>query len=68
MHLTTQSNTQLHSIFGSGYVPEQHVEATQHHLPPTEQGISNLEDAIRAIRNAMFDEILQALRGALSLR
>ena len=68
MHLTTQSTTQLQTIFGSGYVPEQHGDATQHHLPSSEQNISSLDDAIKAMRNAMFDEMMKALRAALSLR
>ena len=68
MHLTTQSTTQLQSIFGNGYVPEQHSDAAQHYFPNSEQNISSLDDAIKALRNAMFDEMLKAFRSTLSLR
>ena len=33
MRLTTQSSNQLQSIFGSGYVLEQHSDATRSYLP-----------------------------------
>jgi len=55
---TTQNFTQLHTIFGNGYVPEQHRDETQRHLPPTE----HREFVVN------FDELLKRLRAALSLR
>ena len=33
MRLATQSSTQLHTIFGSGYVLEQRGDQSQRHLP-----------------------------------
>ena len=58
MHLTTQGSSQLHSIFGDGYVIEQRGDETQRHLPPSEKGKIALD----------FSKLLKALRAALSLR
>ena len=58
MHLTTQGSSQLHGIFGNGYVIEQRGDETQRHLPPAEKSSLALD----------FSELLKALRSALSLR
>ena len=34
MRLTTQSSSQIQTIFGSGYVSEQRSDETRRHLPP----------------------------------
>jgi hypothetical protein len=58
MHTTTQATYQLVSIFGGNYVPEQHGHDTGWRLShPKERAFA--ED---------FDEMLRALRAALSLR
>ena len=57
MH-TSQHFTQLQSIFGSGYVPEQHADETHQYLPPLE----HREFVVN------FDDLLKRLRAALSLR
>jgi hypothetical protein len=58
MNVTTQHFTQVSSIFGSGYVPEQHGEQSRSYLPPIE-GHEPIVD---------FEELLKTLRAALSLR
>jgi hypothetical protein len=58
MRLTTQSSSQIQTIFGSGYVSEQRSDETRHHLPPLDDEESVLD----------FSNILASLRAALSLR
>jgi hypothetical protein len=58
MRLATQSSTQLHTIFGSGYVLEQRGDQSQHHLPQSDDRGPVLD----------FGKILATLRAALSLR
>jgi hypothetical protein len=58
MHLSTQGSNQLHTIFGGGYVPEQHGDETNRYLPPSEHREFTLN----------FEDVLKALRAALSLR
>jgi len=36
MRLTTNNSDQLQTIFGSGYVQEQHRDETHHNLPSTD--------------------------------
>jgi hypothetical protein len=50
--------TQLNTIFGSGYVAEQHAAEARRHLPPPEHH----EFVVNV------DELLNTLRAALSLR
>jgi hypothetical protein len=57
MYRTSQSLTQVVTIFGPGYVPEQRGEETHCHLPWGEK-----RDPI-----VNFDELLKKLRAALSL-
>ena len=58
MHRTTQNFTPLHTIFGSGYVQEQHSDETHRNLPTTEKHELVVD----------FDAVIKALRAALSLR
>jgi hypothetical protein len=58
MRLITQGSSQLHTIFGGGYVIEQRGDETRRNLPPLEDSEFGLD----------FSEILKALRAALSLR
>ena len=58
MRPTTFDSHQLTTIFGGGYIPEQHGEDAHFHLPPLEGGPLALN----------FDDLLKALRAALSLR
>ena len=55
---TTQHFTQLQTIFGNGYVPEQRGDEAHRFLPPPEQRELVVD----------FSELLKALRAALSLR
>jgi hypothetical protein len=58
MRLTTQSSSQVHSVFGGGYVIEQRGDETRRHLPPLDDDEAVLD----------FSKILDSLRAALSLR
>ena len=58
MRPTSQNSIQLQSIFGGGYIPEQHSDQTDCHLP-----MSDSRDLTES-----FDAVLKALRAALSLR
>ena len=63
MRLTTQSSNQLQSMFGSGYVLEQHSDATHSYLPR-----SDAREVIGSLTAAMLDEAMKSLRSALLLR
>jgi hypothetical protein len=58
MQPTSQTTYQLVSIFGGNYVPEQHGDDTQWRLSQPDE---------RAFARD-FDELLNTLRAALSLR
>ena len=58
MHLASQSSTQLHTLFGGGYVLEQRGDETERHLPAVEPLTFEVD----------FGEILKTLRAALALR
>jgi hypothetical protein len=58
MPLASQGSTQLHTLFGGGYVVEQRGDQTERHLPPAEPRTFNVD----------FGEILKALRAALGIR
>ena len=58
MHLTTQSSNQLQTVFGGGYVLEQHGDETCRYLPRSEDREFVFD----------FDAVMKALRAALSLR
>jgi hypothetical protein len=63
MRLTTQSSNQLQTVFGGGYVLEQHSDATHRYLPPSDVG-----EVLESLTVSMFDEVMKSLRSALSLR
>lgn len=65
MHTST---TQIISLFGSGYVPEDHGDGNLCYLSPTEPGASVVSEAVSTLTAAMLDELVKSLRGALSLR
>ena len=58
MQPANQNFTQLHTVFGSGYVAEQRGDETRGHLPPADDRTFDVE----------FGDILKALRAALSIR
>jgi hypothetical protein len=58
MPLSKQSSNQLDTIFGAGYVSEEHGDETRRYLPPLHDGELLLD----------FSRILDSLRAALSLR
>jgi len=54
MHPATDtSSQQVFAVVGSAYISEHHGDETHRYLPPLE-------------REGLFDDILKALRGALS--
>ena len=59
---------QHQTVFGGGYVSEQHADAADRHLPPQETRIVSFRDATTALRGAMLAEIVKSLRRAVSLR
>jgi hypothetical protein len=58
MRLATQSSNQLHTVFGGGYVLEQHSDDACRYLPPSDSRAFVVD----------FAEVLESLRAALSLR
>jgi hypothetical protein len=58
MYRSTESFSQLQTIFGSGYILEQHRDVTHSYL-----GTAEKHDFA-----ADLDSVLKALRSALSLR
>ena len=58
MYPSTQTFAPLQTVFGGGYVLEQHSDRAHSHLAPAEKH----EFAID------FDAVIKALRAALSLR
>ena len=62
MHQTTH-NTQVYSMFGGGYVPEQCSDEMQGNLAP-----SDIDEAVTSLTVSMFSEVLRSLRSALSLK
>jgi hypothetical protein len=57
MYLASPSSTQLHTVFGGGYIAEQRGDETARHLPPSESRTFEVD----------FGEILKTLRAALAL-
>ena len=74
MFSNTQNFIQAHTIFGGGYIPEQHGEETHHYLPPKDDreigvvAIRNVDEALKTLNDAMLSEVVKALRTALSRR
>ncbi len=58
MPLASQNSTQLHTVFGGGYIPEQRGDETRRNLAPADDRTFNVD----------FGEILKTLRAALSIR
>ena len=64
MRDTTQKVTpQPNTVFGTLYVREQHNDAADHHLPPSDVG-----KVIKSLKALMFDEVLKSLRSTLGLQ
>ena len=62
MHQSTH-NTQVFSMFGGGYVPEQRsADEMPGNLAPSE-----IDEAVTSLTALMFSEVLQSLRAALSI-
>ena len=56
-------NTQVFSMFGGGYVPEQRsTDGMPGNLAP-----SDIDEAVTSLTALMFSEVLQSLRAALSV-
>ena len=63
-----RSRHQHQTVLCDDTVSEQHADAADRHLPLQEKPIVSFRDATSALRGAMFAEIVNALRTALSLR
>ena len=59
----TTHNTQVYSMFGGGYVPEQRTDELIGNLAP-----SDIDEAVTSLTVSMFSEVMQSLRAALSLK
>ena len=46
-----QNPNQLQTIFGSGYVPEQHGDETRRNLPPSEHETSDFSDFLKRLKS-----------------
>jgi hypothetical protein len=62
MRQTTHS-TQVYSMFGGGYVPEQRTDEVRGNLAP-----SNIDEAVTSLTVSMLSEVMQSLRAALSFK
>jgi hypothetical protein len=62
MHQTTHS-TQVFSMFGGGYVPEQRTDGMPGNLAP-----SDIDGAVASLTGLLFSEVMQSLRSALSVK
>ena len=60
---TNVHSTQVLTLFGGGYVPEQHTDEMQGNLAP-----SDIDEAVTSLTVSMFSEVLQPLRAALSVK
>ena len=64
MYDTTQNFTpQSYTVFGGVYVQEQHSDAEDHHLPPSDIG-----KVIGFLKASMFIELMKSLRSTLLIR
>jgi hypothetical protein len=64
MPLITQGSNQIPTVFGSGYVLEQH--RNDGFWTPAQS--DEVEGVVASLTASMFGEILKSLRSALSLR
>ena len=55
MYITTPCTEPVHSIFGAGFIPEQHVEGDERKLPPIDQE-RRFADFTKALRGLVFAE------------
>ena len=62
MHQNTH-NTQIFSLFGGGYVPEQRTDELLGNLAP-----ADIDEAVTSLTGLLFSEVLQSLRSALSVK
>lgn len=58
MYFTTQTFIQANTIFGGGYMPEQHGDEADRYLPPMDKNQFVVD----------FSQLMKALRATLSLR
>ena len=64
MYDSTRNFTpQRYTVFGGAYVQEQHSDAADRHLPPSDIG-----KVIESLRASMFDELMKSLRSTLLIR
>jgi hypothetical protein len=63
MHQSTHS-TQVFSMFGGGYVPEQRSTDEM----PGNLAASDIDEAVTSLTALMFSEVLRSLRSALSVK
>ena len=64
MPLISQSSNQIPTVFGSGYVLEQHRNERFWMASESDQ----VGSVVASLTTSMFDQILKSLRLALSLR
>ena len=55
-------STQVFSLFGGGYVAEQHTDVLPGNLAP-----SDIDEAVTSLTGLLFSEVLQSFRSALSV-
>ena len=64
MYDTTQNLTpQRYTVFGGAYVHEQHSDAADRHLPPSDIG-----KVIESLKASMINELMKSLRSTLFIR
>jgi hypothetical protein len=64
MYDTTQNLTpQRYTVFGGAYVEEQHSDAADRHLPPSEIG-----KVIGSLTASMINELMKSMRSTLLIR
>ena len=63
MRLAAQNSNQLQTVFGGGYVQEQHRDEAFWNLSTADVG-----EVVGSLTVSMFGEVLKSLRAALSLK
>jgi len=51
MCLPIQNPRQLQTIFGSGYVPEEHSDETRRNLPPAKREASDFSEFLKRLKS-----------------
>jgi len=59
---TNVHSTQILTLFGGGYVPEQRADELRGNLAP-----ADIDEAVTSLTALMFGEVLKSLRSTLSL-